>query len=455
MKKNEVFPLTITGMSSEGYGVGRHENMAVFVPLAAVGDQLVVRAVKVKDRYAYGKIEEILFPASCRIQPDCPVSRQCGGCAYRHLSSQEEQRLKLQQVNDALQRIGGVNSPVTEILSTGRERYRNKAQYPLCSVEGRIVVGFYAPHSHRVIPYWNCLLTPECFEPLLHTVTEFLERHHIPVYNEVTHTGVARHIYIRWGEVTEEIMVCLVANATHIPAEKELAAKLREADPRVKSVILNTNCEQTNVILGKRCRVLWGSASIEDVLCGIKVSLSPLSFYQINRRAAELLYEKAGQFAQLTKNDLLLDLYCGAGTIGLSMAHQAGRVVGVEVVPEAIENAKENARKNGISNAEFFCGDASEAVRRFREEGKRPTVVVLDPPRKGCDEFMLQNLTAMEPLRIVYVSCNPATLARDVKRLEELGYHFEQGVAVDLFGGTAHVETVIWMSKNKQNHLEK
>lgn len=345
VKKNDLFPLTITGMNSDGYGVGHHENMAVFVPMTAVGDQLMVRAVKVLSRYAYGKTEQLLSPSPFRQAPDCPVYRQCGGCTYRHITPQEEARIKLQQVNDALKRIGEISVPITEIISPGRQGYRNKAQYPLCKIGEHIAAGFFAPHSHRIIPHDRCLLSPECFEPILKTVSLFLEEYHIPVYDETSHTGVARHLYLRWGQATEEIMVCLVANAAHIPGEKALAQRLIQTDSRIKSVILNSNTERTNVVLGKKCRTLWGKDTIDDILCGIRVSLSPLSFYQVNHDGAQLLYEKAAEFAQLSKEDFLLDLYCGAGTIGLSMASQVARLVGVEVIPAAVENARENAEK--------------------------------------------------------------------------------------------------------------
>ncbi len=473
LQKNDLVELTIEGMTAEGQGVGRAGGLAVFVPLAAVGDRLLVRIVKVLKTYAFGKIETILSPADTRQPPDCPVYRQCGGCVYQHLTYAEEQRIKLQQVNDCLQRLGGLDFRIDAIRTAGEQRaYRNKAQYPLCERDGHVTAGFYAVHSHRVVPYADCLLTPPFFGDIVRAATGFLERYSVPIYREDAHTGVARHLYIRWGESTGETMVCLVVNSGRLrgrapadgagepPAlpseqtercrtdcERAFAAAIRAACPQVVSVLLCVNRERTNVVLTDRFRTLWGKDAIEDVLCGVRIRLAPGAFYQVNHAAAELLYGQAAELAGLRPDDVLLDLYCGAGAIGLSMAGRVRRVIGVEIVPAAVENARENARLNHISNAEFFCADAAEAAMRLREQEVCPTVVVLDPPRKGCDAALIETVAGMAPDRVVYVSCNPATLARDCRVFAEKGYRLTAGTAVDLFARTGHVETVVLLSK--------
>lgn len=449
LQKNDLIQLDVTDITNEASGVGRHGGMAVFVPGAAVGDRLEVRVVKVLKNYAYGKIERILMPSPHRIDDGCPVSRQCGGCSLRHLSYDAECRIKQNWVTEHFRRIGGLDPAVLPIQpSPAQSGYRNKAQYPIRrGPDGRVQIGFFAPRSHRVVENHFCDLQPRFFGEILELVQHFLEEYHISVYDELSHQGLVRHLFLRWGERTGQIMVCLVINGKDLPHAGRLVRLLTEAFPQIASIQLNLNRAKTNVILGRECRVLYGSPVILDVLCGVEVALSPLSFYQVNRGGAEKLYRIAADFAGLTGRELLLDLYCGAGTIGLSMARLAREVVGVEIVEEAVENARENARRNKIQNARFFCGDAAKAARALAAEGLRPDVVVLDPPRKGCDGALLKTIVEMGPKRIVMISCNSATAARDAAILCQDGYCVRQLQAVDMFPRTAHVECVVLMEK--------
>lgn len=447
VKKNETVALEITDMSHEGSGVARHEGMAVFVPETAVGDQITARVVKVNKTYCYGRVEEISVPSPDRIEPDCPVSRRCGGCVFRHVSYDAELRYKQRFVQQNLARIGGLTLECEPILpSPMTEGYRNKAQYPIRLQKGKLCAGFFAPRSHEVVDCHFCRLQPQIFGELLERVLAFCEEMKIPAYDEGTGKGVLRHVYLRQGAHSGEIMVCLVCNEEFVHGE-QLAQMLRETVPETVSVLLNINRQNTNVILGPETRVLSGKAAITDEMCGMRFSLSPYAFYQVNTLAAERLYGLAAEYAGLTGKETLLDLYCGAGTIGLSMAAHAKEVIGVEIVEQAVQNAAANAAANKISNARFFCGDAGEAASRLATEGARPHVVILDPPRKGCDEKTLCTVAKMNPARIVYISCNSATLARDCAYLEKLKYSAVRCRPVDLFPRTAHVECVMLMSR--------
>ena len=435
LKKNDEIPLTITALTALGSGVGHHAGLTVFVENTAIGDEVLAHIIKVKATYAVGIIKKILTPSPDRIEPDCPVFAGCGGCAFRHLNYEAEKRAKLQQVQDALQRI----------VSTGEtRRYRNKAQYPVgMTADGKTIIGFYAKRSHRIVDCRDCVLQPASFAPLLDIVAAWAAESGVAVYDEETGRGQLRHIYLRKGFHTDETMVCLVVTTPKLPRLDALCTRLTAADPTVKSVVLNINRAKTNVILGDICITVFGSDFIEDTLCGLRFRISPLSFYQVNPRGAEILYRKAADFAALTGSELLLDLYCGTGTIGLSMAHRAKQVVGVEIIAQAIENAKDNAARNGIENARFFCDDAAGAAKRLLFEGLRPDVVVLDPPRKGCSTDVIDAVSQMQPDRVVYVSCDPATLARDCKRFAALGYAVRRAAAVDMFPRTGHVEAVV------------
>lgn len=444
--KNELITIEVTDMTHEGSGVGHYEGMAVFIPGSAPGDKLLVRIVKVNKTHCFGRIEEILSPSQDRIAPDCAVSRRCGGCVFRHVTYEAELRYKQQFVEQNMRRIGGFSLEYEPIIpSPAWEGYRNKAQYPVRIQNGRLCAGFFAPRSHEVIDCHNCRLQPPVFETLLETTLDFCAAEKIPAYDEKQGTGLLRHIYLRQGAHSGEIMVCLVCNGT-FPYGEALTKALQKAVPETVSVLLNINRENTNVILGKETRILGGKGAIDDTMCGLKFSLSPHAFYQVNTPAAENLYRVATEYAGLTGRETLLDLYCGVGTIGLSMASRAKEVIGVEIVPQAVENAAANAAANGIGNARFFCGDAGKAAARLADEGIQPDVVVVDPPRKGCDGAALQAVARMKPKRIVYISCNSATLARDCAALAPLGYIPRRCRPADLFPRTAHVETVVLLS---------
>lgn len=439
MKKNDEIILEIDGYASTGSGVGHVDGMAVFVPLTAKGDTVRVKVLKVKKAYAYGKAVEIITAAPCRTEPDCEVFSRCGGCVYRHISYAAECEIKQNKVYNAIKRIGGIDMPPGEII--GAENiygYRNKAQYPL-SQNGN--VGFFGTHSHRVIENENCRLQPEIFADICAVITEWIKENNLSIYNEETHTGLVRHIYLRQAAKTDEIMAVLVINGDTVPKSDILVNRLKNLlGKNLKSVQLNVNKKDTNVILGDKCVALFGDTYITDILCGVKVRISPLSFYQVNRDMAEKLYKKAAEYANVD-GKTVLDLYCGAGTIGLSMAKRAKKIIGAEIVPDAVRDAKINAEINGITNAEFICADAADAAKQLAERGEEPDVVIVDPPRKGCDEELLSTIAhRFAPERIVYVSCDSSTLARDIAILEKKGYKLIEYTPVDLFPRTAHVE---------------
>lgn len=448
LKKNQIEEAEITAMSSDGNGIAKIDGMVVFVPYTAVGDKLKIRIVKVQKNYSFGIIEEILQPSPDRVDDHCPVYKKCGGCAFRHISYEAELRHKAEFVQSNLRRLGGLDPVMLPITPSPLvQGYRNKAQYPIREYDGKIEAGFFAKRSHRVISCASCDLQPAFFEQILEYTKQFLEEYHISAYDEQTGKGKVRHLYIRYGEVSDEVMVCLVVNSERLPHAAEYVEGLLKVCPQVVSVVLNINREQNNVILGQKCITLYGKDTIEDTLCDVRFELSPLSFYQVNRQAAEKLYRLAAEMAQFEGNELLIDLYCGAGTIGLSMASKVRELIGVEIVPDAVENAKENAKRCGVENARFICADAKEAAAQLAAENLHPDVIVVDPPRKGCDLEVLQAIAAMAPKRLVMISCNSASLARDCKELEALGYHLEKAAPVDLFPRTTHVETVVLLSR--------
>lgn len=453
LKKNQIEEAEITAMSSDGNGIAKIDGMVVFVPYTAVGDKLKIRIVKVQKNYSFGIIEEILEPSPDRVDDNCPVYKKCGGCAFRHISYEAELRHKAEFVQSNLRRLGGLDPVMLPITPSPLvQGYRNKAQYPIREYDGKIEAGFFAKRSHRVISCASCDLQPTFFEQILEYTKQFLEEYHISAYDEQTGKGKVRHLYIRCGEVSGEVMVCLVVNSERLPHAAEYVEGLLKVCPQVVSVVLNINREQNNVILGQKCITLYGKDTIEDTLCDVRFELSPLSFYQVNRQAAEKLYRLAAEMAQFEGNELLIDLYCGAGTIGLSMTSKVRELIGVEIVPDAVENAKENAKRCGVENARFICADAKEAAAQLAAENLHPDVIVVDPPRKGCDLEVLQAIAAMAPKRLVMISCNSASLARDCKELEALGYHLEKAAPVDLFPRTTHVETVVLLSKLKVDH---
>ncbi len=443
IKKNDRINLKIDSCSVNGSGVGRYNGMAIFVPATAPGDEITAHILKVKKSYAFAKVESVITPSADRIAPGCPVYLKCGGCVFSHMNYEAEKKIKADHVAECFKRIGGISPEFEPIIGADSDtRYRNKAQYPVAIDNGEIKMGFYSPHSHRVVHCPDCLLQPSEFEGILGVFSDYVKKYSVSVYDETQNRGLIRHIYIRKGTASGEIMVCAVINGKKLPAENELVTMLTEKEKSIRSIIVNSNTRDTNVILGDKCRTLWGENCITDTLCGLKFRISPLSFYQVNRNQAEKLYYKAAEYAALTGNETVLDLYCGAGTIGLSMADKAKEIIGVEIVPEAIEDAKINAEINGINNARFICSDAAKAAEMLESEGVKPDVIILDPPRKGCSPEMINTAARMNPDRIVYVSCDPATLARDCGIFKDLGYVAEKATPVDMFPRTGHCETV-------------
>lgn len=447
LNKNDDIELDIDSVSLTGSGVGRYNGLAVFVPATAPGDRIRAHIIKAKKSFAVGKCTEILVPSSDRTENDCPAYPGCGGCSFRHMSYDAELALKYDAVREAFARIGGIDiTPRSIIGAQSPDGYRNKAQYPVGRENGELKIGFYSRRSHRIVDCRACRLAPPEFETILNIVAEWIEKYNISVYDEAEKCGAVRHIYLRKAFATGEIMLCIVSAQRLLPHTDELVSALSDIGG-IKSILININPDDTNAVLGSECIMLKGDGCITDVLCGVRVHISPLSFYQVNREQAEKLYRKAADYAEPEKAGLLLDLYCGAGTIGLSMADRAAELIGVEAVAPAVEDARRNTAANGITNAQFICADAGEAAEKLLSEGRRPDVVILDPPRKGCSEQTINAAAKMSPDRIVYVSCDPATLARDCAAFRALGYEVAEATPVDLFPRTAHVETVAKLIK--------
>ncbi len=447
MTKNEIVTLEITGLTSEGSGVARLDGMVVFTPFTAVGDVIEARIVKCLRSYCYAKIERIVSPSTDRVDNACPAFGKCGGCVFRHISYEAELRAKDEIVRGAFTHIGGLSPEFLPIVgSESCERYRNKLQMPLTKLpDGTPVCGFFSERSHRVIPIEDCRLQPAIFSEITRFILERVKTMKISVYNEEKHEGVLRHVFLRKGFYSGEICAVLVAKRK-VPEFDRLARDLREKFSEITGVVLNINSEKTNVILGEREILLSGRAEISDTMCGVPVEISPKSFYQVNTPAAERLYRQAAEFAQ-PSGKLLLDLYCGAGTIGLSMAKDARKIIGAEIVPEAVENARRNAARCGADNTEFICADAGQAAKQLSERGLKPDVILLDPPRKGCGEETLAACVSMTPERIVMISCNPATAAKDCRFLSENGYTLKTVRAFDLFPRTKHTECVCFLTR--------
>jgi len=450
LKKNQVYETEFTGYTSEGLGVARIDGMAVFAPKAIRGERCKVKILKVGKNVAYAKIEEVLTPSEHRVKPQCAYAGLCGGCAFQHMDYEEECSLKAQRVLDALTRIGGMELDGIEILGAKETgSYRNKAQFPVGLLDGKANAGFFRQRSHQVIPVERCGIQSEDADKIRAATVQWMRRYRVPVYDETAHAGLVRHIYVRCGFKTGQVLACIVANGEKLPKEEKLVEMLRDAVPNLTTVVLSIHKKQGNAVLGDQFRTLWGEGTIEDELCGLRFRLSPRSFYQVNRDQAERLYEKAIALADLDETKTALDLYCGTGTITLCMARYAGSVIGVEIIEAAIRDAKENAERNGIANARFFCADAGEAVKRLAAEGTKPDVIMVDPPRKGISQDVIDAMVEMAPERIVYVSCDPATLARDVKLLEERGYRAVHAEAVDLFPRCAHVESIVLLCREQ------
>lgn len=449
LEKGSVYTAVIDGYSSEGLGIARVNGAVVFVPHAVRGEEIDLRITKVMKTSCAGEIVKIHNPSPERMEPECPYAGKCGGCAYRHLTYPEELWAKRQRVQDALTRIGGLDLTVEEILGAKNpEHYRNKSQYPV-GADGSI--GFFQARTHKVVPIRRCLIQTEAADRTAQAVGEWMRRYKISAYDETTGKGLVRHVCVRVNRKGESLC-CVVVNGNKAPREPELAAYVTAAVPHTVGVLLNSNTRRGNVVLGDKYRTLFGRNYLMDTLCGLEFKLSMPSFYQVNRDQAEVLYGKALKFAGLTGNETVLDLYCGIGTITLCLAKAAKRVIGAEIVPPAIRDAKENALRNHIENAEFFCGDAADIAAKLESDGLRPDVVTVDPPRKGLAPEVIASVAAMGPEKVVYVSCDPATLGRDVKIFREFGYEAKRAAAVDMFPGTAHVETVVKLSQKHIDH---
>lgn len=448
LTKNSIIQGIITDITSEGHGVLKYDRFPVFVPYTVCGEEVEVKIIKVTKSYAVGRVEKICKDVDSHIDAKCPVYKQCGGCSLQHMTYEEELRIKQKYAVETLKRIGKVDFERTELLdivgSNDIYHYRNKAEYPIQrGFDGKCKIGFYRSKSHEVIDHDTCLLQPLIFSEVVETVREFIDGTKCSIYEEESHQGLLRHLYIREAAVTKEMMVCLVCNGNTIPHQDKLVDMLTTRFPSITSIVLNENTKKSNVILGDRIHLLYGSPIIRDVLCGNTIEISPLSFYQVNHDQAERLYGIAKEFAELKGDEVLIDLYCGAGTIGLSMADSISKLYGVEIIEPAIINARRNAELNGITNAYFEAGDASILAKRLAENNIKPDVIVVDPPRKGISEDVIEACQRMNPKRIVYVSCNVATLARDIEIIERTtDYHLEKVQMVDLFPRTNHVECV-------------
>lgn len=449
IKKNEHYIMKIEDLGSGGEGIGKIDGFTLFVEGGIPGDEIEVIVVKVKKSYGYGKLIKIIHPSEARREPPCPIASRCGGCQLQHVSYSAQLDLKTKKVQDSLERIGKLTG-ITVRPTIGMQNpyyYRNKAQFPVKMKEGKLQIGFYAPRSHEVINLSTCHIQDESNEQIIKILREYIEEYQISVYDEESHKGLIRHILTRKAFHTQELMVCIIINGKKLPHQNELIQKLTQI-PHMTSIVLNHNTQKGNVILGKSIDVLWGQGFITDYIGAVRFEISPLSFFQVNPMQTKVLYEKALEYAQLTGEETVWDAYCGIGTISLFLAQKAKKVYGVEIVEAAISDAKKNAQINGVENVEFFVGEAEKVIpEQYQKHGIKADVIVVDPPRKGCDEALLQTIVEMGPKRVVYVSCDPTTLARDLKYLCERGYGVDEVQAVDMFPHTMHVETVVKLYK--------
>ena len=450
VEKNKKYIIEINSVASDGNGVGNIDGFTVFVPVTAPGDTAEIVIVKVLSRYAVGRLLRIIKASESRVEPSCPVFRRCGGCHLQHIAYDEQLEIKRGFINDAFRRIGGFEGfSCGEMLGPEHPyRYRNKCIFPIGNDKnGNIVSGFYARRSHDIIPVEDCGMCPEICSEIKDAVTEYMRENNIPPYDEAAHTGLVRRVFIRTAAATGEIMAVVSVNGKNLPRRERLVKRLREISEKIVSVYVNINTEKTNSVLGRENRLIYGIPEITDILCGMKFKISPHSFYQINPYMTGRLYEKALEYAEISENDTVLDVYCGIGTISLAAAQKAKYVTGIEIVEQAVTDARNNAEANGITNAEFFAESAEQAVPRLIESGMRPDIVILDPPRKGSDEKTLSAIVGAAPKRVVYVSCNVSTLARDARFLSEHGYRPVKCAGADMFPQTCHVETVVLMSR--------
>lgn len=446
--KNSIYEASVTDISGDGSGICKIDGYTVFVPYTAVGDKIRLKLLKANKNYGYGKAEQIISPSPDRADPGCGGYFTCGGCSLRHISYEAQLKLKQKIVKDAFERIGKITVPVDEIIGSEQtDGYRNKAQYPFGTDKtGRVIAGFFAKRSHRVVECSRCALQPEIFSDILSFTVDFANAHGLSAYNEADSSGLIRNLYLRRAETTGQIMVCLVATKKD-GRFYEYARLLKEKFNGVTSVLLNINAKNTNVILGEKYITLYGADYITDELCGVKLNISAPSFYQINRRQAQRLYLLAREYADVKKGDVLLDLYCGTGSIGLSMAAYVKQLIGAEIIPSAVENAKKNAEAANVKNARFICADAALAAAQLAESGESPDIIILDPPRKGCSGECIAAAVKMSPKKIVMISCNPSTAARDCAEFVNAGYEVIKIRPVDMFPHTNHIETAILLKK--------
>ncbi len=450
LKKNDIYKLKIIDQDNLGQGIGKVEGFPIFVRHAVKGDIVNVLLTKIKKSYAYGRIMEIIQPSELRKHPDCHIFKRCGGCQLQMMDYDAQLLLKQKNVEDCLKRIGGCDTlnmlPI--IKSDEIYRYRNKAQYPVgVDKNGNTVCGFFAERSHEIIECDDCLLTPDIFSDIVDDILKWMNYENIRPYNEITGKGIIRHIFIRQAFTTGQLSLCIVINSESLPKKDSFIRAMSKYD-EIKSISISVNQKKSNVIMGDKIKLIFGDMYIEDKIGDFKFRISPMSFYQINPKQTKKLYDTVTEFADLSGDEIVLDLYCGIGTIGLYAASKASKLIGIEIIPDAIEDAKINQKLNNVENAEFYTGKAEEILPKLYKQGvKKADVIIVDPPRKGCDEAALATICDISPMKLVYVSCNPATLARDVKFLMENGFKLEKVQPVDMFPNTVHVETVVLLSK--------
>ncbi|MCK6255429.1 23S rRNA (uracil(1939)-C(5))-methyltransferase RlmD [Fictibacillus sp. KIGAM418] len=445
VSKNEIIDVEFVDLTHDGAGVAKVDGFPLFVPNGLPGEKAKIKVVNVKKGYGFGRLMELTEESGQRVDPPCPIYKWCGGCQLQHLSYEGQLEFKRKQVEDVLQRIGKLeNVPVLPTLGMGDEpwRYRNKAQVPVGEREGQLITGFYQKRSHEIVEMDSCIITGDTADEAIQAVKDILNKYGISPYEEKRHKGIIRHIIARYGKTTNELMIVLVTNGKDLLNRKKIVDDIVSTIPQIKSVVQNINTRRTNVIFGDETKVLWGSEYIYDYIGDIKFAISARSFYQINPEQTKVLYDQALKYADLTGDETVIDAYCGIGTISLFLAQKAKKVYGVEIVPEAIEDARRNAELNGLDNAEFAVGESEVVIPGLKEQGITPDVIVVDPPRKGCDEALLQTIIEMKPKRVVYVSCNPSTLARDLRILEDGGFKTVEVQPVDMFPQTTHVECV-------------
>lgn len=448
VKKNNIYRVSITGMGTKGEGIGKIDNFTIFIPGVILGEEVEVNIIKVNKNYAVGKLLNIIIASEERVKPICDIYTRCGGCQLQHMSYKEQLNFKRQKVKDALLRLGGIDVEVEPVLGIKNPyRYRNKVQLPIGKENEKVSIGFYAPRSHNIIDLKTCLIQDEKADDIIKILREWIKEFNVPIYNEKEHKGNLRHIMVRTAFKTGEVMVVLVTKDKNLPHKEELINKLIENLQGVVSIIQNINSQKTNVVLGKESIVLWGKDKIIDYIGNFKFAITPLSFFQVNPIQTEVLYNKALEYAGLKGNEVVFDAYCGTGTISLFLSQKAKKVYGVEIVAEAIESAKLNAKENNVDNVDFIVGESEKVIPELIEKGIKADVVVVDPPRKGCEKYLLEAMANMSPEKIVYVSCDPATLARDLCVLEKLGYKTIRVQPVDMFSNTYHVENVVLLEK--------